>query len=61
MKVNLYTPGGMFLETYEDVHWKTMSWPHAQRPYLSFRTKDGQKLSTTLPFLIEEDEEYNHC
>jgi hypothetical protein len=52
--ITLYTPGGLFLDTYEDVVDDRIWFPDKERPWLRFRdSKTGLEVKTTLPFLMK--------
>lgn len=52
--VTLYTPGGLFLDTYEDVDDDYLWEPNKERMFLRFLDpKTKLAIKTSLPFLIK--------
>jgi len=52
--ITLYTPGGLFLDSYTDVDDDSIYLPSDTRRHLRFRREDNKVVKTTLPFLIVE-------
>ncbi len=52
--ITLYTPGGLFLDTYEDVDHEGLWWPNDKIAYLRFSDpKTNLEVKTSLPFLAK--------
>jgi len=53
-EITLYTPGGLFLDKYDNVDEESIWWPNDKKPYIRFRDPTTKlEIKTTLPFFVK--------